>query len=352
MSVNLLLRRCFATSRLHRAIHGSSIDDATDDFMTQPINRFRAIRYEEGELDKSNLSEPPSRENPHPFDPSTLPPTHSICISAYVNHLPVLQKLLDLGMDLLEVDTTTKIGRHLVRLDWEKDVQQKLHWLIKDVGVKLDDVGSYLTRNPFFLTQKLPDLKERVNYLKKKGFPRDAISKIVVKSRYWLNMDMKTIDARLGFVQRQFGLKGQQIRDMVIKEPRTIMFGLGPIQRLVIMLNTDFGFSKEHLRKILIDDPRLFLCELDSVKVTYHYLTRVMELSNEQIAEYPLVLRCSVAALRRRHEFLLRMKKAQYNQSLPQHTSLENLVHPSDRYFAEEVASSTIAYFNRFVKLL
>lgn len=51
-------------------------------------------------------------------------------------------------------------------------------------------------------------------------------------SSYWLNMDVKLVDARLGWIQRQFQLPVEEVRILITKEPRIIAFGLGPIQVL------------------------------------------------------------------------------------------------------------------------
>ncbi|KAI1724238.1 acyl-CoA oxidase domain-containing protein [Ditylenchus destructor] len=306
---------------------------------------FRRILYHQGELDNSDLSQPPSRRNPHPFNPTepeVLAPTHARSIVPFVNHLPVLQNLVNLGMDLLEMDKETNIGRFLVRMDWDLDVKPKIHWLIKDLGVKTEDVGSYLTRNPFFLTQQLADMKERVNYLFNKGFNKKDVTKIVIASRYWLNTDVKINDSRLGFLQRQFQLSGNEVRQLTAKEPRVISFGLGPIQRIMMMLNTEFGLSQNQLKHILKEEPRLFMAEPREIHITYNYLSRVMAITNEQLTEYPLALRCPVATLRRRHEFLYRLKKAQYNESLPDYVSLERLLVPSDKFFAEDMKASLV----------
>lgn len=226
---------------------------------------FRNIVYNEGELDNSDLSKPPSRTNPHPFDLSkpeiakVLPPTHARSLAAYVNHSKVLQNLLDLGVDLLEIDTKTKLGRHILRMDWDKDVFPKLAWLVKCIGVDSETLGKYLTRNPFFLIQKMDDIKTRVAYLESKKFTKAEICKIVTENRYWLNTDVKTTDARLGWIQRQFRLTGKVVRELIVKESRIIMFGLGPLQRIVLMFNKEFNFSPEDIRKMLLEDPRVFM---------------------------------------------------------------------------------------------
>lgn len=38
------------------------------------------------------------------------------------------------------------------------------------------------------------------------------------------------MDSRLGFLQRQFYLDGNALRDLIVKEPRLLIFGIAPIQ--------------------------------------------------------------------------------------------------------------------------
>lgn len=85
---------------------------------------------------------------------------------------------------------------------------------------------------------------------------------------------------------------------------------------------------------------------------SFNYMTQVMKLSTEQILEYPFALRCPIAYIRRRHEFLRRIKKAQYQPELADYISLEKLLHPNDKYFAETVARVFVADYNNFLKTL
>uniref|UniRef100_A0A915Q3T0 Transcription termination factor 3, mitochondrial n=1 Tax=Setaria digitata TaxID=48799 RepID=A0A915Q3T0_9BILA len=316
-------------------------------------NRFRPIVYSEGELDKSDLTRSPSRNNPFPFDPTTnpspLPATHSWSIAHYVNHLQVLQVLVELGMDLFEVDSTTHIGRQLVKLDWE-DVRPKLVWLIHQVGMSITDVGSYLTRNPYFLLQDLESMQIRLNYLYSKQLTKAKILRIVKKNRFWLNMDVKTIDARLGWIQKTFELTGDEVRQVIVTEPRVIMYGIGPFERLVIILNKDLEFTKEQIKSILLRDPRVFMLESSALHVTYNYLRYTMHLSKMQIADWPFCLRFSIGSIRRRHEFLVQLRKADYNEGSPNFVHLSALLQPSDQKFALNVACVYLNAYNTFLK--
>ena len=95
------------------------------------------------------------------------------------------------------------------------------------------------------------------------------------------------MDARLGWIQKQFALSGNDVRAVVVKEPRIVMFGLGPLQvyvasprerkrererkggkrereqstlqRLVNLFNKELEFTPGQMKTMLLNDPRLFM---------------------------------------------------------------------------------------------
>ncbi|KHN75260.1 mTERF domain-containing protein 1, mitochondrial [Toxocara canis] len=345
-------------TRDNDAVASAEVDEKPNELSKEEpsvhVNRFRRIIYSEGELDASDLSQPPSRTNPHPFDPSStpslLPPTHSRSLAEFVNHLPVLQNLVELGVDLLEVDTNNdQLGRHLVRLNWDRDVRPKLEWLL-EIGIPLNQLGSYLTKNPFFLIMDLSSMKVRVNYLYSKKFTKKQIVKIITEFRYWLNTDVRTMDSRLGWIQKSFSLSGDEVRLLIVKEPRIVMFGVAPLQRLRNTFLKEMEFTEEEVKKMLLEDPRLFLMDVSHVTMSYAYLHYSMGLANGQLVNFPLALRCSVASIRRRHEYLVKLKRDNYFEDTPDSISLQQLLHPSDKYFAVNVARTFLAAYNQFLK--
>uniref|UniRef100_A0A0N5AHU1 Transcription termination factor 3, mitochondrial n=1 Tax=Syphacia muris TaxID=451379 RepID=A0A0N5AHU1_9BILA len=307
----------------------------SDEFKSQHVNRFRKIIYNEGELDHSDLSLPPTRSNPHPFDPSLnpdlLPPTHSRSLAQYVNHLPVLQNLVKLGVSLFKIEKTSAIGKELVKLNWETDVLPKLAWLIS-LDVPVTKLGDYLTRNPFFLLQNFDDMKARVNYLRSKRFTKSQIAKIIIAFRYWLNFDVRVIDGRLGWIQKSFKLSGNEVRKLVVLEPRILAFGVAPIQ--VFCCSLIFCL---HCRFVVHAIIEIFILDASQVASSYIYAHFVMGLSNSQIAAYPLIIRCPITYLERRHEFLVRMKRNKYIPGTDDYVPLDAFLHPSDKYFATKV---------------
>ncbi|KAL3076736.1 hypothetical protein niasHT_035977 [Heterodera trifolii] len=66
----------------------------------------------------------------------------------------------------------------------------------------------------------------RLDYLQFHRFSRQQIAKLVVEYRYWLNIPHERIDCRLGWLQRQFHLRADELRLAIVNEPRLIQFGV------------------------------------------------------------------------------------------------------------------------------
>lgn len=319
--------------------------------------RFRNIVYNEGELDASDLSRPPSRSNPHPLDVSTLPPSHSRSLAPYANHVPLLRVLVDVGVDLFEIECKfPAVPRHLLRLTYP-EARTKIRWLVS-IGFTPETLGDYLTRNPFVLLQNLDDMKARVNYLESIKFTRKEIFKLVSEFRFWLNIDVKSTEKRLDTVTGMFGLRKSMMRMVLVKEPRLLMFGLGPIKRIWDLLTKEFGLSPEQVKNMLLEDPRLFIMDSRILIANFGYASRVMGIAPAALALTPLILRVAPHALRSRHEFLRTLGRARYAETQPvgkglapnEIVSLTDLLLASDAEFAERAAKVTAASYDIYLR--
>ena len=75
------------------------------------------------------------------------------------------------------------------------------------------------------------------------------------------------------------------MRLVLVKEPKVIAFGTGPIGGFVRSLSNSCGFTQQQLKHILVRDPRLFLLDLKDVLISYNYLAYVMRVANEQLVK-------------------------------------------------------------------
>uniref|UniRef100_A0A0K0D5G7 Protein-serine/threonine kinase n=1 Tax=Angiostrongylus cantonensis TaxID=6313 RepID=A0A0K0D5G7_ANGCA len=172
------------------------------------------------------------------------------------------------------------------------------------------------------------------------------------------------MDSRLGWVQKQFGLSGNEVRALIRKEARILMFGLGPLQRLVGLFNKELGFSPKQMKRILLADPRVFMMEAKFIRTNYDYVHSTMRLSNSIIAKNPFILRCSHSSIRNRHEFLKKIGRAVYEGAVTDATETSNntvngrvepvpmevFLDASDAVFAQKAANTCLAIYNRFLR--
>jgi hypothetical protein len=63
-------------------------------------------------------------------------------------------------------------------------------------------------------------------------------------------------------------------------------------------------------------------------------------------------MRCPIGGLRQRHEYLFRLRKANYEPDTPDYICLKECLHPSDRHFAENVAKTPIEDYDRFLRYI
>lgn len=59
-----------------------------------------------------------------------------------------------------KVEKRQGAGQLLLQLDFEKDIKKILLFL-KDVGLQDDQLGAFLTKNPFILKEDVEDLQTR-----------------------------------------------------------------------------------------------------------------------------------------------------------------------------------------------
>ena len=98
------------------------------------------------------------------------------------------------------------------QLNFEKDIVPRIHFLV-DNGVNPNRIGDLFTENPGLFDQSMDDLQVRINYLSWRKFNKNQVQEIILSSNSkWLNFTVPEIDFRLGFIQKLFGLKPQNVR--------------------------------------------------------------------------------------------------------------------------------------------
>jgi mTERF domain-containing protein len=205
-------------------------------------------------------------ENESPLEPSKYPlenfvprpsvPTFNF--AAYVNQSESLKKLVDLGVNLSKIEKRKGLPQFLLKLDFEKDMKDHLLFL-KDVGLPAELFGEFITKNPLIFKESIDDLHTRIYYLESKKFKVPEITRIVTKNPFWLMFSTKRIDRRLGFFQKNFELAGDEIRLMVVKEPRLATYSMEHIRMSTFSVKEEMGFNKDEVKELLLSKPKLWM---------------------------------------------------------------------------------------------
>lgn len=105
--------------------------------------------------------------------------------AAYVNKSETLQELLKLGVNLYKVEKIRDAPNYITSLNFENDIKEHVIF-IHSLGLSVENIGVFITKNPFIFKEDLNDLKTRVAYLKFKKFDDESITRILSLNPKWL----------------------------------------------------------------------------------------------------------------------------------------------------------------------
>ncbi|XP_073983991.1 mitochondrial transcription termination factor 3 isoform X2 [Rhodnius prolixus] len=253
---------------------------------------------------------------------SNLLPTFNI--AAYANKSHTIQQLVKLGVNLHKIEKKG-LAEFILRLDFERDVKKYIQFL-HDVGVPPVEYGHFFTVNPHILKEDLDDLVVRLNYLESKKFLSSDIVRILSKNPKWISYSTKDIDHRLGFFQNQFSLSGDEVRHVAIKMPKLITYSLQHVEEIKFTVKEEMGFSKVESKQLLLQKPKIFTLNRLAVQQRLDFILNTMKIPHEQIVTQSSAVVARLEKLRHRHDFLVLLKKNQYDCHLPGYISLKRLV--------------------------
>ncbi|KAL8181885.1 UNVERIFIED_CONTAM: Transcription termination factor 3, mitochondrial [Gekko kuhli] len=278
-------------------------------------------------------------------------PLESFTLQDYIDHSETLQKLVLLGVDLSKVEKRPVAAQLLLKLDFEKDITKILLFL-KDVGVEDNQLGAFLTKNPYILREELEDLETRVSYLRSKKFSKEAIARLVSQAPYLLLFSVERLDNRLGFFQKELGLHVRKTRNLVTRLPRLLTGSLEPIKENLKVYKLELGFTQNEIKQIVYRIPKTLGISKRKLTQIFDYLHNVMDIPHSNIVHFPQVFNSKLLRIKERHLFLKFLGRAQYDPKQPSYIALEKLVALPDDVFCTEVAKTSIEDFQKFLKTL
>uniref|UniRef100_A0A182T305 Transcription termination factor 3, mitochondrial n=1 Tax=Anopheles maculatus TaxID=74869 RepID=A0A182T305_9DIPT len=308
-------------------------------------NEFHQVLREEQQ--RSVLDPVPDPMSLEAF-PNTKP---AFNFAAYVNKSHTLQQLVSLGVELHRLEKRKGIPQFVLGLDFERDMKAHIRFLA-DAGVPAEMLGEFLTKNPLIFKETLGDLETRMNYLESKRFLPEEIARIVTNNPFWLMLNTKRIDRRLGYFQKTFHLAGNEVRTLATKQPRLITYNLEHVRKNTFTVQEEMGFDKEEVKQLLLSKPRIWMIKTEALQYRFEYIHRRMKLSHAEILQTPDLLLTRDVRIKQRHGFLKFLGKVQYDPKKELYIPLKSLAVGTDEEFVTEVAKSNMECYNRFLKTL
>ncbi|RWS31515.1 transcription termination factor 3-like protein, partial [Leptotrombidium deliense] len=284
------------------------------------------------------------------LDSLSSPLPISFNLAAYANKSPTLQKLIDLGVQLYEVERSKEACELILRLDFDRDIKKYLIFL-HDIGIDPKNLGYFITKYPMIFDEEMENLETRVKYLQLKKFKRSAIVNILTQHPAFLSKSIYDIDSKLGFLQNQYNLSAVQIRKITEKWPFVVDISQQWHKVCLFMFKEEMGFNEEEMHNILVTLPSLFAGKRNQIVERFDLIHNEYGVSHELISRFPQVLQCNLQVMKERHLYLEKLKRVQYDPTKPCYIPLFSLTELiSDTEFAEKYAKSNVADYNFFLK--
>ncbi|XP_069477499.1 transcription termination factor 3, mitochondrial isoform X1 [Ambystoma mexicanum] len=255
-----------------------------------------------------------------------LPPS-SFTLRDYVDRSETLSKLVLLGVDLSKLERRPHVATFLLKLDFEKDVQNVLLFL-KDVGVEDAQLGSFITINPFILTVEIEILKKRVAYLVSQKFNKEDIARMVSRAPYLLNFSVDRLDNRLFFFQKELGINPQKV------------------------CKIEMGFRENEIQHMITCVPKILTGNKRRLTEIFDYVHNKMDVPHQCIVKFPQVFNTRLLKVKERHMFLTFLGRAQYDPAQPNYVSLDKFISVPDEVFCVDIAKASVQDFQTFLKTL
>lgn len=196
----------------------------------------------------------------------TIQPTFNF--AAYVSKSETLQQFVKLGVNLSKIERRKGIPQFVLNLDFERDMQDHLLFLTKDLHLNPDILGWFLTKNPLIFKETLDNLRTRINYLESKRFSKNDIVSIIERNPFWLMFSTKRIDRRLGFFQREFHLSGNDVRTLTLASPKLITYNLTAVREVTFSVKEEMCLDVNETKQLLLQEPKIWLtCKFVNLKL-------------------------------------------------------------------------------------
>ncbi|XP_078046551.1 mitochondrial transcription termination factor 3 isoform X2 [Augochlora pura] len=262
-----------------------------------------------------------------------------------------LQKLINLGVELYKLERNRDLVEMFLSLDFDRDMKPYITFL-HDCGVQPEDLGKVIMKNPKIFKEDMDDLRTRIRYLIAHEFNPQMIQKIVTSNPSWLFFKTQEIDRRLGYFQSNFKLNGAKLRYLAAKCPRLITYDMMHVKENSFSVKEEMGFNLTETQRILLNTPYVWINSRSKIVNAFDYIHNQMNIPHNLIAMQSTALTCRKKRIHQRHQFLVELKRNQYDPTKPLYVSLKDVIGSTDIEFCKNVAKASIETYNLFLKAI
>ncbi|XP_076291827.1 mitochondrial transcription termination factor 3 isoform X2 [Lasioglossum baleicum] len=239
-----------------------------------------------------------------------------------------IQQLVKLGVELYKLEKDREVVEMFLSLDFDKDIKPYITFL-KDCGVQPENLGRFITKNPKIFKEDMDDLRTRIRYLMAHNFTPAMIQNIGT-----------------------FKLNGYKIRNLTTKCPKLITYSMMHIRESTFCVKEEMGFNLEEMSSILLATPRVWMQSRSRVLASFDYIHNQMNIPHNLLCTQSQGLTCRKSRLHQRHQFLVELKRNQYDPTKPLYIPLTSVISGTDIEFCKNVAKASIDTYNLFLKTL
>ena len=158
------------------------------------------------------------------------------------------------------------------------------------------------------------------------------------------------MDARLGFLQQEYFLEADQLRNILINHPRVMALGTGELRVMHFTLTDLMGFEHEWTRKLIVELPAILSVNHQTLVNVFDILHNTGNIKHGLMVRFPEVFLTEERQVRDRIVYLKLLGRDQFDPELPLYVPLTAISIASDEVFATKYARTSEADYDLFLK--
>lgn len=331
--------KVFLTMQLHS---GSLLKEIVDTTLVQTQKSIDNI----DPFSKVGQSEKKFLENLAP------PMKKSFNFAAYVNHSPLLQDLITMGVSLFDIENVYyNQGGYLLNLDFKKDCMNHLKFLI-DLGIDTKAFGKLITQFPTIFQVPVEELQLRISFLELKGFSKRDIIQILESNAAILSRESHAINYNLEQMMLEFQISDRFISKIVAKHPDVLLLPRDQYRLIKTCLIDEFGFESREMKIIVVKSPKIIDTPRQVLIRQLDLVHNTIGLSHEMIVKFPDILTGPSVEITNRFLYLKSLKRNQFDPTKPLYVPPSALHDIEDDEFLSKYCRTDFDNFNKFLKSL